>query len=187
MKKNSDIPFNKWELLLSQTETDFYQCFTLCYDDLYRLGLYLYKDAELVKESIQLLFIELWKIKDKLTAVKNIKEYVLTIFKRILYKQKTGSVKHWSQLAMIDSSTVTEEHFTASYEDMLIQHQDTVGLQNKLFQMLSHLADRQMELIRMRYFEEKSIEEIAAITLLTPRTIYNTLHNALAKLRELMC
>lgn len=186
MEKDSNILFNKWNLLLSENENDFFQCFTLCYDDLYRLGFYLYKDAELVKDSIQLLFIEVWKIKERLSDVKNIKEYVLTIFKRILYKQKTGSIKHWSQLADIDSCEVTGEHYTASYEDMLIHQQDDEELRKKLCQILPQLADRQMELIRMRYFEEKSIDEIAAITLLTPRTIYNTLHNALVKLRELM-
>ncbi|MBC7868262.1 MAG: sigma-70 family RNA polymerase sigma factor [Gloeobacteraceae cyanobacterium ES-bin-316] len=186
MNRASNIPFNKWELLLSTSEKDFHQCFNLCYDDLYRLGLYLYKNAELAKECIQLLFIELWKIKDRLADVKNLKEYVLTIFKRILYKQKTGSVKHWSQLVMIDAAMVGEEHYTESYEDMLVAHQESQSMQNKLLQALPLLAQRQKELIMLRYFQEKSIEEIANITLLTPRTIYNTLHNALARLKEMM-
>ena len=186
MKKDSIIHFDKWALMLSKEEAGFYQCFTLCYDDLYRLGLYLYKDPELVKECIQLLFIELWKIKDRLEEVKNIKEYTLTIFKRILYKQKNGLVKHWSIIAMVDNNTCFDELYTESYEEMLIQHQDSESKRNKLLKILPHLSERQKELIRMRYFEEKSIEEIAAITTLSSRTIYNTLHNALGKLKDLM-
>lgn len=186
MKNSGDTSSTKFALLLSGEETDFYNCFHLCYDDLYRLGIFLYKDVELVKESIHLLFIELWKIKEKLPDVKNIKEYVLTIYKRILYKQKMGLVKHWSKIEMIDTSFAVDELYIASYEEMMINTQESNLLRNRLSAVLPQLSVRQKELIRLRYFEEKTIEEIAAITTLTARTIYNTLHNALAKLRELM-
>ena len=176
----------KWELLRSADEHDMLGGFRLCYDDLYRLGLFLYKEPELVKESIHLLFIELWKIRDRLQEVNNIKEYTLTIFKRTLYKQKTGSVKHWSKIEMIDSETGNNELFTSSYEEMMISTQEDALVRNRLLAVLPQLAERQRELIRMRYFEEKTIDEIAAITSLTPRTIYNTLHNSLARLRELL-
>jgi RNA polymerase sigma-70 factor (ECF subfamily) len=172
--------------LLSGDEHNFSECFHLCYDDLFRLGLFLYKDAELAKESIQLLFIELWKIRNNLYEVKNIKEYVLTIFKRILYKQKMELIKHWSKIEMIDNTSSFDDLFIASYEEMMVNTQESDILRNRLLGLLPQLADRQLELIRMRYFEEKSIEEIASFTCLTPRTIYNTLNNALAKLRELI-
>jgi RNA polymerase sigma factor (sigma-70 family) len=185
MKKEIAIGYNKWELLLSQDEADFYKCFQLCYDDLYRLGLFLYKDKELVKEAIQLLFIELWKIRKKLISIKNIKEYVLTIFRRILYKQKTASVKHWSKIDLPD--TINEDDLsTVSYEEILIASQDSIIIKDNLLKALPQLAGRQLQLIMLRYFDEKSIDEIAVITSLTPRTIYNTLHNALNKLKDIM-
>jgi RNA polymerase sigma factor (sigma-70 family) len=186
MKNSGDTPSVKFALLLSGEEADFYTCFHVCYDDLYRLGIFLYKDAELVKESIHLLFIELWKMKHKLPDVKNIKEYVLTIYKRILYKQKMGLVKHWSRIEMIDTCIAPNELYIASYEEMMINTQESNLLRNRLLNALPQLAERQKELIRLRYFEEKSIEEIAQITSLTARTIYNTLHNTLVILRELM-
>ncbi|MBO9632686.1 MAG: sigma-70 family RNA polymerase sigma factor [Chitinophagaceae bacterium] len=176
----------KWELLLTGEETDFYDCYRNCYDDLNRLGLFLYKDPELVKESIHLLFIELWKIRAKLRDVSNIREYTFTIFKRILYKQKTGSVKHWSRIAIIENTAGDPASYTASYEEMLIHNQENEQARQKLRNALPSLGERQRELIRLRYFEAKSIEEIASITSLTPRTIYNTIHNALTKLRELL-
>ncbi|MEO5942587.1 MAG: sigma-70 family RNA polymerase sigma factor [Ferruginibacter sp.] len=186
MKKENAIGHNKWELLLSQDEVDFYKCFQLCYDDLYRLGLFLYKDKELVKEGIQLLFIELWKMREKLIAVKNIKEYVLTIFRRILYKQKTASVKRWSKIALPETIINENDLSTESYEEILIVSQDSIIIKDKLINALPQLAGRQLQLIMLRYFDEKSIDEIAVITSLTPRTIYNTLHNALNKLKDIM-
>lgn len=185
MNRYSDMCNSAWGLLLTGADEDFYKCFTVCYDDLYRLGLYLYKDGELVKESIQLLFIEVWKIRHKLSEVKNIKEYVLTIYKRILYKEKTGSVKHWSKIDMFDHDN-TASQYTMAHEELLILHQEEETMRMKLLRILPQLSDRQKELIRLRYFEEKNIDEIATLTSLTPRTIYNTLHNALGRLRELM-
>lgn len=176
----------KWDLLLSGEEGDMFTFFRVCHDDLYRLGLYLYKEPELVRECIHLLFIELWKIRAKFPDVNNPREYVLTIFKRILYKQKTGAVKHWSKIDMIDGPQPDPAMFTASYEEMMINSQEDKLMRNRLQAVLPQLADRQRELIRMRYFEEKSIDEIASITGLTARTIYNTLHNSLSKLRELL-
>ena len=186
MDKDNKISSSfKWELLLSAEESDFYRCFHLCYDDLYRLGLYLYKDPHLVKESIQLLFIELWKMRERIREVTNIKEYALTIYKRVLYKQKTGSVKHWSKIDLVDTVT-PGQHTTASYEELLILHVEADELRAKLSGVLPLLGDRQMELVHLRFFEEKTIDEIALITSLTPRTIYNTLHNAIARLKKLM-
>ncbi|MEO5893653.1 MAG: sigma-70 family RNA polymerase sigma factor [Ferruginibacter sp.] len=186
MKNINHITGAKWELLLSGEEQDFYDCFNCCYDELYRFGIFLYKEPELVKESIQLLFIEIWKIKYKLKEVNNIKEYVLTIYKRVLYKEKTGSVKYWSKTGMIDDVTHTQELYIDSYEEMMISTQTDKLLRDRLSTVLPQLGERQRELIRMRYFEEKSIDEIAIITSLTSRTIYNTLHNALSRLRELL-
>lgn len=176
----------KWELLLTGQEADIFAFFRLCHDDFYRLGVYLYKEPELVKESIHLLYIELWKMKDRFPAITNAREYVFTIFKRIMYKQKTGSVRHWSKIDMIDGPEIHPEMYTSSYEEMMINSQEDTILKNKLQAVLPQLGERQRELIRMRYFEEKSIDEIAALTGLTARTIYNTLHNSLARLRDLL-
>ena len=175
-----------WDLLRTGTEQDFYASYLACYDDLYRLGLYLYKEPELVREGIHLLYIELWNMRDRFGEVLRIREYVLTIFKRVLYKQKTSSVKHWSRIEAIDSGETNEDFYTASYAEMLINNQESDILRNKLKAVLPLLGERQQELIRMRYFEERSIDEIAQITGLATRTIYNTMHNALSRLKELL-
>lgn len=176
----------KWNLLKSGNEQCFYDCFDACYDDLYHLGLFLYKDAELVKESIQLLFIELWKIKDKFEDIRNVKEYVITIYKRILFKQKRIAVKYWTKTEDINDSNNIDEDYSSSYEEMMINAQENSIRRNNLLAVFTQLSERQKELIRMRFFEEKTIEEIASATALTPRTVYNTLHNALTKLKELL-
>lgn len=184
METYSKQPLRKWDLLISGSEKEFFDGFTHCYDDLYRLGFFLYRDKELSKECIQLLFIEIWKLRKKSFEIQNKKEYLIKIYKRILYKQNKIRTGYSSKITLFQNSTDFED-FAEIEEDhpkeTIAGHQKD---QRLITNYLDQLSDRQRQLIQLRYLEEKSIDEIAAITSLTPRTIYNTLHNALTKLKE---
>lgn len=173
-----------WKLLIEGEKQGLYACFSLFYDDLYRFGMSLYRNHELIKESIQNLFIELWKIRDKLAEVENIQQYVFTIYKRIIYKthQKESGKDGSNQIPLEE---INEEHISVhSYEAILIASQEDEHLKKRLQFAMSSLSPRQKEIIQMRYFECLSFKEISHKTSLTERTVYNTLHNAVNVLRE---
>jgi len=172
-----------WNLLVEGDQQGLYACFDLFYDDLYRFGVCMYKNPELVKESINSLFIELWRIQDKLSSVQNIQQYVLTIFKRILYK----TYQQYSRDTI--TLVIEEEHIEAAlteqpYENILIASQQDEIIKKKLQKALNQLSPRQIEIVKLRYFDQESFTDIAAKTGLTERTIYNTLHNAVKILRN---
>jgi len=172
-----------WQLLADGERQGLYECFDIFYDDLYRFGLSLYKNPELVKESINNLFIELWKIKDKLSSVKNIQQYVLTIFKRVLYKTYINSTCGMP-FEGLEQEAIEAGLTEQSYETILIASQHDEHLKKRLQHALCKLSARQKELIQLRYFEQTSIEGIVEITGLTERTIYNTMYNAIKVLKE---
>jgi len=178
-----DIDKN-WQLLAEGERQGLYECFNIFYEDLYKLGLSLYRDPELVKESIHDLFLELWKIRQKLVTVNNVQQYVITIFKRVLYKTKKGQGYIAYEIDSLEAGEdlllVTE----VSYEEVLIASQQNAAIQERLHVALSELSERQKQLIRLKYFEQMSFREIADKTALTERTIYNTLHNAMQLLRK---
>jgi RNA polymerase sigma factor (sigma-70 family) len=172
-----------WQLLADGEQQGLYKCFDIFYDDLYRFGLSLYKNPELVKEGINNLFIELWKIKHKLSVVKNVQQYVLTTYKRVLYKTYTDYTLSMP-FEPLDQESVECSRIEQSYEAILIASQQDEHLKKRLQNALSQLSPRQKEIIRMRYFEQTSFEDIAAQTGLTERTIYNTIYNAIKILKE---
>jgi RNA polymerase sigma factor (sigma-70 family) len=183
MSFKSKYTEKNWQLLVDGERQGLYECFDIFYDDLYRFGLSMYKNPELVKEGINNLFIELWKIKHKLSDVKNVQQYVLTVFKRVLYKtytNYTSSIPFETLEQDAIESSLTEQ----SYEAILIASQQDEHLKRRLQNALSQLTPRQKEIIRMRYFDQISFEEIAAQTGLTERTIYNTIYNAIKILKE---
>ncbi|GAA4312247.1 sigma-70 family RNA polymerase sigma factor [Mucilaginibacter gynuensis] len=172
-----------WSLLAVGDKKGLYACFELFYDDLYRFGICMYKNPELVKESINNLFIELWRIQDKLSSVQNIQQYVLTIYKRILYK----TYQQYSRdtfTTSIEEAEITVAAAEQPYENILIASQQDEFTKKRLQKALNQLTPRQIEIVRLRYFDEKSFCEIADTTGLTERTIYNTLHNAIKVLRD---
>ncbi|WP_316816164.1 sigma-70 family RNA polymerase sigma factor [Pedobacter nyackensis] len=184
MNYNHQGIIKNWKLLIEGEKQGLYACFSLFYDDLYRFGMSLYRDPELIKESIQNLFIELWKIRDKLSEVENIQQYVFTIYKRIIYKTNQ-KYAYQEGLVALDSEDVPEHVISvSSYEAILIASQEDEHLKNRLRHALGSLSPRQKEIIQMRYFDCMSFKEISDKTLLTERTVYNTLHNAVNVLRE---
>lgn len=172
-----------WGLLVQGDQQGLYACFDIFYDDLYRFGVCMYKNPELVKESINNLFIELWRIQDKLSAVQNVQQYVLTIYKRILYK----TYQQYSRDTF--TTTLEEAEIEASvseqpYENILIASQQDEITKKRLQKALNQLTPRQIEIVQLRYFDQVSFCEISERTGLTERTIYNTLHNAIKVLRD---
>ena len=175
-----------WQLLAEGEKQGLYECFDIFYDDLYRFGLAMYKNPELVKEGINNLFIELWKIKEKLSTVNNMQQYVLTTYKRVLYKtyvHYNSSIK----FEELDEVAIESGYSEQSYESILIAGQHDEHLKKRLQNALSQLSPRQREIIKMRYFDQTSFADIAVITGLTERTIYNTLYNAIKALKEVFC
>ncbi|MBL4677309.1 MAG: sigma-70 family RNA polymerase sigma factor [Mucilaginibacter sp.] len=173
-----------WGLLVQGDEQGLYACFNIFYDDLYRFGVSMYKNPELVKESIHNLFLELWRIQEKLSGVQNVQQYVLTIYKRILYKT-------YQQYSRDTFTTTLEEAEIESaaaeqpYENILIASQQDEIVKKRLQKALNRLSPRQIEIVKLRYFDEVSFSEISERTGLTERTVYNTLHNAMKILRDI--
>ena len=72
------------------------------------------------------------------------------------------------------------------YEELLIAFQQSEEKKEKLRLALKKLTRQQLEMVRLKFFENLSYSEIAARTSLTPRTIYNLIYQAVRHLRENM-
>jgi len=184
MKPQPDLSASAkdWNMFFEGDKAELYACFHLFYDDFYRLGLSWYPDSDLVKESIHNFFLELWKIWHQPKAISNKKQYVLTIFRNVCFKTYKASARHLNLPPTEHGDPICE----LPYEALLIASQTEEQVRIKLHQALGKLSARQKEIIQMRYFEGLPFQQIAHLTSLTERTVYNTLHNALKQLRVLL-
>jgi RNA polymerase sigma factor (sigma-70 family) len=148
------------------------------FDALYAYGRKFIADQTQVEDAIQDLFINLWRTRENLSAVDNIKFYLFRSLRRdirrIHEKEKSLEKIDFESFLFSDLDP-GEEHKTYDTDEELTQ---------KLMEVLKKLPKRQLEAITLRYYENFSMGEIASIMEVSEKTVRNTLHNSLNLLRK---
>ncbi|PUZ24957.1 RNA polymerase [Chitinophaga parva] len=173
--KLSDKPAALWQKIREGEK----EALFLLYDDLYfhlvRYGLSVHSDSDLVKDCVGQLFLKLWDRHQTLNAVGNVQSYLFTTLRRLIINALDAESKV--------RNMKTEEGEEASYEQIIIAREKDEELKKNLQSALQALSPRQMELIRLKFFEDLSYEEIAHVSAQNVKTSYNTIYEAIKTLR----
>ncbi|MEZ2445076.1 RNA polymerase sigma factor [Chitinophaga sp. RCC_12] len=172
-----------WERLRNGDKQALFALYNNTYSHLLRFGLKICGSDELVKDCITQLFLQLWTRHQSLRPVTNVPAYLFTALKRQLLDQLAYQSKIH---AAIHRMTDKEAERELSYEEIIIQVQQDEELKQRLQQALKALTPRQIELIRLKFFEGLSYEQIAAQTSQTVKTAYNTIYDAIKALRKML-
>lgn len=169
-----------WDGLLRGDQDMFLSLYNRYYHALLFVGLKEIKDAQLVKDTIQQLFLYLWEKRETIHKANNVKSYLLTSFLRKLSAdwKRSGKV---SNLQLVYSQY--SEDTAPTPEEDLIKKDEQQHQSRHLMGYINELPSRQKELLYLKYYEGLTYEEIVQQTGLTHRTIYNKIHEALKKLR----
>jgi RNA polymerase sigma factor (sigma-70 family) len=152
------------------------------YPDLFHYGTRFTRDAELVKDSLQDLFLELWINRETISATSFVKYYLLKALRRKLTR-KIGRSRYtgsWEELHF--ESILNGSH---SVETSIIREEGLADLARKMRHALAGLSKRQQEAIYLRYYFDADIDEMAEIMSVNRQSVYNLLHDALKKLKKL--
>ncbi len=169
-----------WKRMLEGDKTAFFSIYKEYYTSLFQYGFSLTRDKELSKDCIQEMYLELWNTRLTLNNnVADVKAYLFTWLRRKI--SRTITIRNREKLGENSAITDIEE---CSYEDLLIAFQSTEKRKRKLATALNNLSKKQLELLRLKFYDNLSYEEIAEKSSLTIRTVYNTIYEALRHLRE---
>jgi RNA polymerase sigma factor (sigma-70 family) len=148
----------------------YYQC-------LFGAGFSLCMSRELTSKCIHDLFLCIWSRRKKIPQVSSVGTYL-----RISLRRKMINILKQEQLLICH---ISEEDYEKdfSYEEVIVGFQAEQQIRQKLEKALSQLTIKQKEVIRLRYFENNKIEEIAQLMNSEPRTIYNHMYEAMKQLR----
>ncbi len=177
------MQMNQWESMTTGDENAFLIIYEFHYQALFSYGFSLTANIELTKDCIQELFLEIWKKHITINKeVKNVRSYLFTWLRRKISKElaRVSDEKNLSKKLESDSE------YILPYEDLLIAFQQSEENKNKLRAALKKLTRKQLEIIRLKFYENLSYAEIAAQTSLTHRTVYNLIYEAIRHLRECM-
>ncbi|AHM60267.1 ECF subfamily RNA polymerase sigma-24 subunit [Flammeovirgaceae bacterium 311] len=147
---------------------------------LYQYGLKFYYDADIVEDCIQELFLYLWKSKENLSDVSSVKYYLVTSLRRLILKNKTIQRRQ----STIDNIITSADLFTPSHELELIARQLITESDDRLTNAINQLPSRQREAIDLKYFQDKSYQEIVIIMCVNYQTARKFVYKGLQSLRK---
>ena len=174
---------NTWARMASGDKYAFLTLYQSHYHGLFCYGFSLSTDRELTKDCIQELFLEIWNTRTTLNKdVKNVRSYLFTWLRRKMSRELARIAKeNCPDELMVEFSSIQ-----SSYEDLLIAFQQSEEKKEDLRRALKKLTKKQLEIIKLKFFENLSYRAIATQTSLTPRTVYNLIYEAIRHLRESM-
>lgn len=174
---NDDI---LWKGLRQGNEEMFLALYKRYYHSLFFLGLREIRDAQLVRDTIQQLFLYLWEKRFSIDKAKNVRSYLITSFLRKL-------TNDWKKSERVNNLQVVWNNYAEdpqpNPEENLIRKDEQGHLFRLLIDHINELPSRQKELIILKFYEGLSYDEIVERTGLSHRTVYNKIHEALKKLR----
>ncbi len=154
------------------------------YQALFCYGFSLSVDRELTKDCIQDLFVEIWSTRSSLNKdVRNVRSYLFTWLRRKISRELARLAK---ETVFNEATEESGGSIQASYEELLIAFQQSAEKKEQLRSALAKLTKKQLEIIKLKFFENLSYRAIAARKSLTPRTVYNTIYESIRQLRESM-
>jgi len=152
--------------------------FELHYQELFYYGIKVIDLSELVKDTIQDLFAEVWERRDKMMNVANFKAYLIISLRRELIR-RAGKLRRESLADEISSL-----QFSFSAEEFLINDEEIKSQSRILANSLSSLTEKQREVILLRFFHNLEFEEMAQILDINVQSVRNLLFRSLEKVRK---
>jgi RNA polymerase sigma factor (sigma-70 family) len=179
-----DLTFPKeeqlWQSFKEGDLSAYERIYNLYYQDLYGYGLKLCSRRDLVRDSIQALFVTIWERKEYLGEIRSVKAYLLASLRRkILKKLREG--RNTNRLIPEEEEAVNSVQI--SVEESIIQNELEEYQLQALQEALECLPERQKEILFLKYYNGMSYDEIEEILSINYQSIRNHIYRALQKLR----
>ena len=148
------------------------------YQELFYYGIKIVALPELVKDTIQDLFTDMWERRSKMSTVENIKAYLIISLRRELIHRISKVRKE-----NVDDQLLPLQ-FSFSAEDFLISTEQNTEHSRLLTKSMEGLTDRQREVILLRFFHGLEFQEISQALEMNIQSVRNLLFRSLDKIRK---
>ena len=144
-------------------------------------GLKITDDLNLVKDSIQDLFIELWKSRQNLADTDQPKYY---LFRALRNKLAKGGISRYSFVSE-EEMHLAEGSLQTEYVELTIAYKEQQSQTNGALKLvLEKLSKRQQEAIYLRFYHNFSYEIIASMMNMNYQSVLNLVQRALKCMRK---
>ncbi len=160
-----------WQAFKKGDSTAFEQLYKKYFKDLGRYGLRLNPDKDLVEDAIQDVFIDLWRRREFLSDVENVKLY--------LYRATRNQFNRTIQKDIFEGSEDINNFLdylgTLSFEQESIEIESNQIRTRSIQNAMNNLSNRQAEAIHLRFYQGLSLDEIASLMKIQKQVVKNLL------------
>jgi len=181
---NSKIDREYWEEFIKGNKDAFSSIYRESMDDLYSYGLSKTADTDLVEDTIQDVFITLFKKRHLLNPEKNLEAYLFRSFRNMLIERLRERSR--KNDFVYKYSTADAEVAFENIEDNIIQTEENEKYFKIIEKCMESLSDRQREAIYLKYTNDFSYEEIAEILNIDVASSRTLIYRSIKKIRELL-
>lgn len=169
-----------WEAFKKGSATSFSHIYQTYSAGLYNYGSKFSADKDLIKECIQELFVQIWTKRNSISQPAHIKNYLYKSFRNLILK-KAGQLQKNHDF---DETENYAFNVSLNIEEALIDGEKQKRITEQLQLTISRLTPRQREAIFLKFYEQLSYEEIAAIMGITVKATYKIMARSLDFLRD---
>ena len=152
------------------------------YSDLYNYASRFTADDALIKDCIQEVFISLWQRRQTAATILAPKFYFLRATKNKVLKS-LDKLRGKIRAGQVPEDYSFSHEF--SVEKMIIARQVSEENTLRLKAILAVLSKREREVIYLKYYQYLDNGQIAELMTISRQSVYNLLHEAIRKLKEL--
>ena len=169
-----------WYSFREGNKDSFARIYNFYIEELLSYGYRVTSNRQLIKDSIQDLFLHLWLHRDNLSETNSIKFYLFRSLRNRILKNLE---KQHDVSFPVDESVLENIMGDFSYEQELVTQEIQLEQILKLQKAIEKLPKRQQEAIQLRYHHNFSLEQIADLMQLNNQSVRNLLHKAIGQLR----
>ncbi len=151
-------------------------------DRLFHAALKMTDNRELAKDALQEIFIEIWHYRASIGDVNHSYSYLVKVLKSIILKK----VKRKMVVSELhDNEQRLQEE--KNIEESIITSEWITERKSRLNIALAQLTSRQKQVVRLRFFEGLTYEQIAIKLSMNYQSVNNLAFRAMINLRKQMC
>lgn len=142
---------------------------------LYRFGLSFVANEDVVSDAIHDVFLDIWHKREKISPTNNVKFYLLKSLKNRILRETSNKIR---------KESLHEDWYKISSEDSMQDLAFEPPTEQALTDYLSELPNRQKEIIRLRFYEDLTHNQIAELLNMNTQSAKNLLYRAIESLRK---
>lgn len=148
-------------------------------DALYRYGISITKQEDIVNDSLQIIFTKLYQKRHSISIKSSPKSYLMTSLRRMIIEQ-LDQLNSFEDINFEAGLEFAED----SVENKLIAEDQKSEMIDKLNKARNTLSKRQKEVIYLKFEQELNYDEISKVMNITKDAAYKLVNQSLKRLTE---